>query len=98
MLCPGSVCGKASGRWRFLIAMTGIETALIAAFQQAMAGDLDAGLINPQLFWMALYVQDPFSGAVGHGIEITAKGDHAIASDPAFFYQDGVIRMSRQIG
>src|SRR4051812_3701877 len=61
-----------------------------------MGGDQFAVLQDVDRAGKRLDLDDTPPGAVGHGVEIAADRDHAVARDPAVERQDGVEGTSRQ--
>ena len=75
--------------------MRRIGAALVAAFEQRMAGDQQAVLEDPHLPRVVLDLDDALPGGVGNAVEIAADRDHALVADPPL---DGEHRAVRDGG
>ena len=79
----GALAGRgAVGRRRHGAVALG-DAALAAALEHGMGGDALAVLQDVDLGRGDLDLDGAASGAVGHGVEIAADRDHALARDPA---------------
>ena len=88
----GALAGRgAVGRRRHGAVALG-DAAPAAALKHGMGGDALAVLQDVDLGRGNLDLDDAASRAVGHGVEIAADRDHALARDPAFQAQHGVER------
>ena len=76
--------------------MTGGNTALAAPVEDRVAGDEPAVLEDVDLRRGQLHLHRAPADAVGHGVEVAADRDHALAGDATLQGQHGVERADRQ--
>ena len=76
--------------------MTAGNQALSASLKHGMGGDLTTLLEDMHLAGQRMNLDGAPAGAVGHAVEITADGDHAVAGDAPLQSQHRLERPGRQ--
>jgi len=75
--------------------MRRIGAALVAAFEQRMAGDQPAVLEDPHLPRVVLDLDDALPGGVRDAVEIAADRDHSLVADPPLDGEHRAVRDGR---